>query len=492
MTTVKRKLDDLIANKFNVNDVKLDNLDMEMSDDEEDSDLKKKSLSKNRSKSPPYLSTSAAASSSSNGSIRTNLDPRQNRHSHHSHHSNKNKTNSSSSSSSSSKPNQINKRKSYDDDLRIDRDRSNTPVKDEHSPVINKPIPNNTNNPLDFLTKFINKSSTSSESPIQTTAVNASNSSSSANLSYLVDSLKKFVNTSATNNNNNTNYETNSFVPQQTNSQFLYDHPLNNQTSFIQQTPNPIIPQRSATPTKDELYQMPPILPPLPIDTMHNQAPGPTSPYLPQPFHPMMYPPNHPQNQMMYPMYLQAPPPPPPPPMTGIPAPQMPLMMIDPNNCYQYPSTSQSNKMIISPPLSSASTTSSTSSNPIGNQANSPTGQTQYWNASNFNQMETDYDKRASFGNDSIRNDYQSPYKRKFNNYYDNDNDYNKFNNNNNNSGVKQQQHQQSQSFNRIPTINSQRDRGNSFSETNSNNSFNRSNSNNGANNASNSKTNRF
>lgn len=154
--------------------------------------------------------------------------------------------------------------------------------KDEHSP--NKPSASNNSYPLDFLTKLINKSAGNDlpaaagggNAPLKSspTAVTAASTalpmstnataSSSANLSYLVDSLKKFVNTGTTSANaNNTNSNTHNtagntntnstYVSQQSGSsggggvaQF-YDHPLNSQNSFIQ--------QRSATPTKDELYQ---------------------------------------------------------------------------------------------------------------------------------------------------------------------------------------------------------------------------------------------
>lgn len=59
--------------------------------------------------------------------------------------------------------------------------------------------PQKGHNPLDFLTKFINKSATNVTAP---NVASKDSEPKSANLSYLVSSLKKFVNTGPGSGNN--------------------------------------------------------------------------------------------------------------------------------------------------------------------------------------------------------------------------------------------------------------------------------------------------
>ena len=187
---VKRKLDELIEEKFS-SDSKLDSMDMEMSDD----DLNEKENSRRKATPQPLMQ--ATSSSSSNNSIRNNLDPRQNRHSNRKSPEPPPPPPTKAPESSKTKTPESNKRKSSGEessDKHHKTESSSTPVHDE----------NQGNNPLDFLTKFINKSASNTTSPAPPLPAASSKStasnSSSANLSYIVSSLQKFVNTNPTPN----------------------------------------------------------------------------------------------------------------------------------------------------------------------------------------------------------------------------------------------------------------------------------------------------
>jgi hypothetical protein len=170
---VKRKLDELINDKFNPNNKdKFDQLDMDIDSDEDTNNHSNDLTNKFSSSANSLMNiiTSAGGKNSSNsGSIKTHLDPRQNRHNNN--HSSSKRNDSTSSSS---------KRKSYQDDSdqyykkenkssssskdsnKNRRERSTTPVRDEiisDSALLNT-ITNslsssnnssNNNNPLDFL-----------------------------------------------------------------------------------------------------------------------------------------------------------------------------------------------------------------------------------------------------------------------------------------------------------------------------------------------------
>ncbi len=246
MHSVKRKLDEIATdrsssssslNHSNLTDTKLDNLDMEMSDEDENNHhgssekfykpdmsaslqlastnlaaavekhnaLKYQQRAAESASSSFVPSSTASLTSHQPSAIRNYLDPRQNRQS--------NRANARSSGE---------RRKYNDDDSDNDiklnssssKDESSlTPVRDEHSPSLNTAktadTPNG-NNPLDFLTKFINKSSSIQSIQIPSVGITnnngnvsqlASSSSSSTNLSYLVNSLKKFVNTNTSTHN---------------------------------------------------------------------------------------------------------------------------------------------------------------------------------------------------------------------------------------------------------------------------------------------------
>ena len=319
-------------------------------------------------------STSSHASSSGAFSMRNNLDPRQNR-------LNLSKANSSERHAS--------KRKYGDDELKLttkDED-SSTPVRDENSPSLNTASNEpKGNNPLDFLTKFINKSSSIQTIQIPSIGISSSSlsssnmsaGSSSTNLSYLVNSLKKFVNTNTT---SHLDLSQQGLVSGQQQQQQPYSgqyfDPAN---SFQAQYGNEQQHPRPDTPTKDEVYQ-----PPLPPSTspqfvMSQQAPPPPLPP-PQslPFHSMyqMQPPPPPP-----PMNMMSIPPPPPPPLGT-----SPQLMIDPNSFhqnymynqpppqisplggYQYPGA----KMLMSPSLSNPISPVNASLKSQPNQMNSPT-----------------------------------------------------------------------------------------------------------------------
>jgi hypothetical protein len=214
-------------------DVKLDNLDMEMSDDENDSLVK-------------GLPIPTINSSTKSPSVRTHLDPRQNR---------------------------INNNSSYSP--------SNS-AKDEIDQT------NATKNPLDFLTRFISKTSSTAIH-----SVNNNNQITSNN--NIISSLQKYVGNTATSTtitsnssfikkSSASNYDltsscANAYDPREYNYEGYYNEDLyndddlvksnkdknmqikrqrslyeTNQNTFI----NPAIisqNQRSVTPTKDEIYQ---------------------------------------------------------------------------------------------------------------------------------------------------------------------------------------------------------------------------------------------
>ena len=400
-----------------------------MSEEEGESEKSKKQLKSN------YTSRKTFNNSAT---IRNNLDPRQNRN---------NNANKKSFSNQS-----FNKRKlnNDEDDLLLvsnHQDSSNKTVMDEKNSV--------SNNPLDFLTKFINNSANDTQiSTIKNDITGSTTSkSSSTNLSYLVDSLKKFVNTSTS--KQNSNYPDN-YIPHQQ-SQF-YDNSINN--SFMHQS-NIINQQRSTTPTKDEIFQQQhqqnliqsiPPLPQLqaPIDS---NTPYPQLPYT----HPISYQPN----QMIYqPIFLQASP-------LHPSSQHQPLMLIDPNNCYQHSSNS---KLIINSPLSSTTTNLTSNTNNILNKPNSPNNPT-YWASTSQQslngfintQQREPFNKETSinFMNNDSKHTNNNRNSNKKNCFEDQDND--KLNTKSNTSNLKHQQH-------KIPTINSQRDRETNYNRNNNNN----------------------
>lgn len=270
---VKKRLDELMETKFSTSNKNLETMDMEMSDDEQNV-----SVSNSSQKSSNNLSHS----SNSKNQVRVNLDPR---------------------------------RQKKDENKK--RERSNTPVRDENPEYSSQ----SSNSPLDFLTKFINKSSNQSE----TTSTVQSTSQTSTNLSFLVNSLQKFV------NNGNSSGFTQS-------NEYYNPSSINYQNSYLNQDSN-----RPGTPTKDEVYQPPMML-------GQPQAPS---------YNPMMVPaPPPPQPYQMYQPPMNMIPPPPPPPM-GVPVPPNQLM-IDPYQQMSYHAPppgyySNQNKVLISPSGSSKS-----------------------------------------------------------------------------------------------------------------------------------------
>lgn len=136
MSGVKRKLDEMMAQGFANSMDKLEQADMEMSDDDQ-----------------PYRSRQSS-------SIKTHLDPRQ-QHGRHHHSSSRKQDSESSKSKYSSKDSTPDSKKK----AKVDQD------------------------PLDFLTKFINTSSSSN------TATTSTNSSNGNGLSLIVNSLHRYVNT---------------------------------------------------------------------------------------------------------------------------------------------------------------------------------------------------------------------------------------------------------------------------------------------------------
>ena len=333
--------------------------------------------------------TSSTASSSNNHNNRVNLDPRQNRH------ASKKKGHGHSADKASPIKERNSRNIPSDEDLKLnDGNSPSTPVRDEHSPShLMDQQSSKSHNPLDFLTKFINKSSSNIQSiQIPSMGINSTQNlgeadnkkenlaeKPSANLSYLVNSLKKFVNTSTASGSGTTPMVTS---PDMANKYF--DPSSSFQNSFITEQASSSQ-QRAGTPTKDEIYQPPqPPLPPTSPQFIHqNQQPPP--PAAPMQFHPMyqiQHPPPHPMGMMNMQPHMQPP----------LPSSATSQLMVDPNfhpnfmynqpppqlspltptaavaNVqYQYPN--QQNKMMISP-----GSNSSISPNPNmkSGQVNSP------------------------------------------------------------------------------------------------------------------------
>lgn len=287
---VKKRLDELIETKFSNSNKNLETMDMEMSDDDQ-----------NVSVNSSQTSTSnLSQKSGSKNQVRANLDPRR------------------------QKKDEFKK-----------RDRSNTPVRDENPDFSSQ----SSNSPLDFLTKFINKTSNQNE-----TTNSSQSTSTTSNLSFLVNSLQKFVN-----NGNSSGYT-------QSN-EFYNPSSINYQNSYLNQDSN-----RPGTPTKDEVYQSPMMLgQPQPPSYNPMMVPAPPPPPPPPPY--QMYQP--PMNMI----------PPPPPPSMNVPGMPIPpnQLMIDPYQMSYHPPPPgfypNQNKGLISPsgssqPMSSLMSQQSASKSP--------------------------------------------------------------------------------------------------------------------------------
>lgn len=227
----------------------------------------------------------------------------------------------------------------------------------------------------------------------------------SANLSYLVNSLKKFVNTSSASGGAPSGSNT---TPMATSSDFanqLFDPSSSFQNSFISEQRTSST-QRPGTPTKDEIYQPaaasgappppPPPLPPTSPQFIHQaQPPPPPPPSAPMQFHPM-YQMQHPPPHHMGLMNMQ-------PNMPPLPSSDPSQLMVDPNfhpnfmynqpppqlspvptgGAVQYQYPNQQSKMLISP-----GSNSSVSPNPNmkSGQVNSPNNT----NSGNYSRFYTD------------------------------------------------------------------------------------------------------
>lgn len=420
--TVKRKIDEIIVispeNKKKPSNN--EDVDMEMSDEEgaENGKLLSRSFNKTNSNSLGDSAISMGESlanavdkhakkyhnrDNNNGKHRSdprqnrdtnNVDPRQNNDPRQNRNTNKK---SSQGNSSKHKDNEKHGSRFHDTESQYvnpkEKSRNNnkspsTPVKDENSPKLLRQESEkggNNHNPLDFLTKFINTPNKSVESPSSEIESNYNNKrekvgeKSSANLSYLVSSLKKFVNTGPNSGAPAALMDPSGF------SNKNFDPSSSFQNSFI---PNEVqiqlsSPQkRSGTPTKDETYQhktptphvppqnQPPLPPPPPPPSPTQSAQSAQSAQFmnqgsdaPLPFHPM---------------FNMQPPPPPPPPMALMPG-MPPHLSIDPSfQSFMYgqqpppppqlsPGTigynqysNQGSKMIISPGAGSNSSISPT------------------------------------------------------------------------------------------------------------------------------------
>lgn len=503
---VKRKLDELLVVDSKKNshqsDAKLDSLDMEMSDEDNNEPEDIKALNKNSSSFSDSKSNSGTAlknlmdrndqrqdSSSNNVSNRSNLDPRQNRHNNKksSQHNEKTRHHRNSEKANVSK-----------EDLSLSNNSPSTPLRDENSSNLNKDSSSaKQNNPLDFLTKFINKSSTNIQSPQnQSTTVNepepTAKGENSTNLSYLVNSLKKFVNTSATDSSTPTASAPAPIISPKGFSNKYFDPSSSFQNSFISSnqvqsvSPNSRS-QRSGTPTKDETYQstnQPPLPPTSPQFMQQAQPPPPPPPMQYHPMYQIQAPPPSTMGMMTMPPHLQC---------STMPQTATSQLMVDPsfhqNFMYNQPppqlsplnGNSQSNYQF---PNQQGKISISPNAN-IKSQGQFQANQSGYWITPTLDHNQNkfvpehsqsdlsdlgpgimDMNVDGTISNDSISNDdFQ---KRKFNNnnYKNFDANYGRGNgrggmNSHYNNNFKNNNYQNKiynkQSFNRIPTINSQR-----------------------------------
>ncbi len=241
----------------------------------------------------------------------------------------------------------------------------------------------------------------------------------------MVNSLQQFVNNPSTTSNSNQSTSTN---------QAYYDpnNQLNYQSSYMQTDGSVLDPLRSVTPTKDELFQQ--IAAPPPPTAPYNHINYMVQP--PQAYHQMYHTPTSPM---------------------GIPP------LIDPNSYHpsfmpfnQPPPPIHGYPHYMPPPPSAS----------IGQMPSTP----QKSLPSPTNQTTPSKNQNESIKSNSKNND-QSNFKRKYG--YEEDNNYNS------NSNLNNKYQNNKNTNNRIPTINSQRDRGNSnISQSNNNNDMSYNNNN--------------
>lgn len=184
---MKKKLDEYVLEKFDNKEIS----DMEMSDEEStvNNTNNNHTSASQKPTMPPRPSQNGGG-----GSIKTHLDPRQSRKASSSSNMNdsRSKQTSSSSTNSSSQqktsPSGGQKRKSE--------------AEDESSTSMGKNSRSSKDDPFDFLSKLINKSASMQPSNIPSTGSGGVEATTNPNLSFLVSSLQKFVNSGSSSTGN--------------------------------------------------------------------------------------------------------------------------------------------------------------------------------------------------------------------------------------------------------------------------------------------------
>lgn len=203
---VKRKLDELLA--VPSSDAKLDAMDMEMSDEDNSDFVDQRHASYDKhGKRGQYRQNSPGNNRNNHqSSARSNADPRQNRHNNY--HNNRDKRSFQSDGKykqhdNRSIPEHDKDHRPIDKTTPTQRDNNSTGAEDSLESMTQQAAGGG-HNPLDFLTQFINKSNAQTTGGNESSVAEANgDNKSSANLSYLVNSLKKFVNNSGEGSNSN-------------------------------------------------------------------------------------------------------------------------------------------------------------------------------------------------------------------------------------------------------------------------------------------------
>lgn len=181
---MKKKLDEYVLEKFDNKEIS----DMEMSDEESTSTTTVNNSNNNHTSASQKPTMPPRPSQG--GSIKTHLDPRQSRKTSSSSNMNDSKSKQTSSSASSSSqqktsPSGGQKRKSEAEDESMGKNSRTS--KDD---------------PFDFLSKLINKSASMQSSNIPSSGSGGAEATTNPNLSFLVSSLQKFVNSGSSSTGN--------------------------------------------------------------------------------------------------------------------------------------------------------------------------------------------------------------------------------------------------------------------------------------------------
>lgn len=185
--TMKKKLDEYVLEKFDNKEIS----DMEMSDEESTSTTVNNNHTSASQKPTMPPRPSQNGGGGGGGSIKTHLDPRQSRKASSNMNDSRSKQTSSSTNSSSQQktsPSGGQKRKNE--------------AEDESSMSLGKNSRTSKDDPFDFLSKLINKSASMQPSNIPSSGSGGVEATTNPNLSFLVSSLQKFVNSGSSSTGN--------------------------------------------------------------------------------------------------------------------------------------------------------------------------------------------------------------------------------------------------------------------------------------------------